>query len=126
MRRTKEGAEQTRQTILDAAEGVFLTNGVPRTSLEMIARECRFTRGAVYWQPVDLPPSLGTAALFTDTRDDRLTPLELGLRDLIRANLGQIRGNLRQTATQLGISRARLYVKLYRYALDPADFRVGR
>ena len=49
MRRTKEDAEQTRQTILDAAEALFLINGVSRTSLEMIARECGFTRGAVYW-----------------------------------------------------------------------------
>ncbi len=49
MRRTKEDAEQTRQTILDAAEALFLTNGVSRTSLEMIARECGLTRGAVYW-----------------------------------------------------------------------------
>ena len=49
MRRTKEEAEQTRQAILDAAEVLFLTNGVARTSLEMIARECGVTRGAVYW-----------------------------------------------------------------------------
>ena len=49
MRRTKEEAEQTRQAILDAAEALFLTNGVARTSLEMIARECGVTRGAVYW-----------------------------------------------------------------------------
>lgn len=49
MRRTKEEAEQTRQAILDAAEALFLTNGVARTSLEMIARECGATRGAVYW-----------------------------------------------------------------------------
>lgn len=49
MRRTKEEAEQTRQAILDAAEALFLSNGVARTSLEMIARECGVTRGAVYW-----------------------------------------------------------------------------
>ncbi|MDH4764171.1 TetR family transcriptional regulator [Pseudomonas sp. CBMAI 2609] len=48
MRRTKEDAEYNRQTILDAAEALFITNGVSRTSLEMIARECGFTRGAVY------------------------------------------------------------------------------
>lgn len=49
MRRTKEVAEQTRQTVLDVAEELFLANGVSRTSLEMIARECGVTRGAVYW-----------------------------------------------------------------------------
>ncbi|MDC7830779.1 MULTISPECIES: TetR family transcriptional regulator [Pseudomonas] len=49
MRRTKEDAENIRQTILDAAEALFFTNGVSRTSLEMIARDCGVTRGAVYW-----------------------------------------------------------------------------
>ena len=64
--------------------------------------------------------------LSTDTEGERLTPLEAGQRDLIRATLQQTRGNLRQTATRLGISRAGLYVKLRRYALNPADFRPGR
>lgn len=49
MRRKKEDAEQTRQTVLDAAEELFLVNGVSRTSLEMIAKKGGFTRGAVYW-----------------------------------------------------------------------------
>lgn len=42
-------AEQVRKTILSVAEGLFFANGVARTSLEMIAREGRITRGAVYW-----------------------------------------------------------------------------
>ncbi|TWI54792.1 TetR family transcriptional regulator [Pseudomonas duriflava] len=49
MRRTKEEAEQTRRDIIHAAEVLFLANGVAHTSLEMIARECGVTRGAVYW-----------------------------------------------------------------------------
>lgn len=49
MRRTKENAEKTRQSILDKAEELFLINGVSRTSLEMISRETEVTRGAVYW-----------------------------------------------------------------------------
>lgn len=53
MRRTKENAEHTRQAVLDAAEELFLVNGVSRTSLEMIARECGVTRGAVYWHFMD-------------------------------------------------------------------------
>lgn len=53
MRRTKHDAERTKQAILDAAETLFLKNGVSRTSLEMIAKECGVTRGAVYWHFTD-------------------------------------------------------------------------
>src|SRR5580704_2647331 len=49
VRRTKDEAEQTRDTILDAAERVFYKHGVARTSLEQIARAAKVTRGAVYW-----------------------------------------------------------------------------
>ncbi|WXL26754.1 TetR family transcriptional regulator [Ectopseudomonas mendocina] len=49
MRRTKEDAEKTRITILEAAEALFLEKGVAHTSLEHIARHAGVTRGAVYW-----------------------------------------------------------------------------
>ncbi len=49
VRRTKAEAEQTREQILDAAEGVFLERGVARASLEEIAQAAGVTRGAVYW-----------------------------------------------------------------------------
>lgn len=49
MRRTKEGAEQTRQCILDAAEQVFFEQGVARSTLDQIARTAAMTRGAIYW-----------------------------------------------------------------------------
>jgi TetR/AcrR family acrAB operon transcriptional repressor len=48
-RQTKERAEQTRETILDAAEHVFFRRGVARASLEEVARVAGVTRGAVYW-----------------------------------------------------------------------------
>lgn len=48
-RRTKEEAAATRDAIIDAAEALFDRNGVARTSLEIIAREAKVTRGAVYW-----------------------------------------------------------------------------
>jgi AcrR family transcriptional regulator len=48
-RRTKDEAEKTRNTILDAAEHVFYLHGVARTSLEQIATAAKVTRGAVYW-----------------------------------------------------------------------------
>jgi TetR/AcrR family acrAB operon transcriptional repressor/TetR/AcrR family transcriptional repressor of mexAB-oprM operon len=48
-RRTKEDAEKTRESLLDAAERVFLRRGVAKSTLEEIAREAGLTRGAVYW-----------------------------------------------------------------------------
>src|SRR5690606_41278730 len=48
-RRTKAEAEATREAILDAAEEVFIENGVSRATLEQIARRAGVTRGAVYW-----------------------------------------------------------------------------
>ena len=49
MRRTKEDAELTKQTILKAAVDVFTERGVAKASLEEIARKADVTRGAVYW-----------------------------------------------------------------------------
>jgi len=48
-RRTKEEALATRHKLLDAAEHLFLAQGVSRTSLQDIARGAGTTRGAVYW-----------------------------------------------------------------------------
>lgn len=48
-RKTKAEAEATREQLLDAAEEVFLENGVAATTLEAIARRASLTRGAVYW-----------------------------------------------------------------------------
>lgn len=48
-RRTKAEAEATRESILDAAEQVFMDKGVAKASLEEIARAAGVTRGAVYW-----------------------------------------------------------------------------
>lgn len=49
MRRTKQDAHKTRAAILEAAETLFLQQGVAHTSLEQIARQAGVTRGAVYW-----------------------------------------------------------------------------
>lgn len=48
MRRTKEEAEATRSTLLDAALVVFSRQGYTATRLEDIAQEAGVTRGAVY------------------------------------------------------------------------------
>lgn len=49
MRRSKADAEQTRATILDAAERVFCERGVAQATLEQVARAAGVTRGAFYW-----------------------------------------------------------------------------
>ncbi|EJW13500.1 Transcription repressor of multidrug efflux pump acrAB operon, TetR (AcrR) family [Rhodovulum sp. PH10] len=49
MRRTKQGAEETRDCILAVAERLFLEHGVVEVSLEQIACAAGFTRGAVHW-----------------------------------------------------------------------------
>ncbi|MFV1941550.1 TetR family transcriptional regulator [Pseudomonas luteola] len=71
MRRTKEEAEQTRRDIIEAAEQLFLANGVAHTSLEMIARECGVTRGAVYWH------FQNKAHLFHEMLNEVRTPMEV-------------------------------------------------
>ena len=48
-RRTKEDADATRSSLLDAAERVFYEKGVVRASLGEIAQVAGATRGAIYW-----------------------------------------------------------------------------
>ena len=48
-RKTKEEAEATRDSILEAAAKVFVEQGVANASLAEIAAEANVTRGAVYW-----------------------------------------------------------------------------
>ena len=88
MRRTKEEAEQTRASLLEAAECLFLQNGVAHTSLEQIARAAGVTRGAVYWHfqnkadlfhamlsQVRLPPEQLIERLLTCDQKAPLKPL---------------------------------------------------
>ena len=50
VRRTKEDAIATRNSLMDAAELVFGEKGVSRASLSDIAQAAGATRGAIYWQ----------------------------------------------------------------------------
>ena len=51
-RRTKDDSPTTRD-LLDAAEYLFLSQGVSRTSLQHVARRAGATRRAVYWHFTD-------------------------------------------------------------------------
>jgi len=48
-RKTKAEAQATRSSLIDAAERLFLAQGVSQTSLQDIAQAAGVTRGAVYW-----------------------------------------------------------------------------
>ena len=49
MSRTKAEAEETRNSILSAAERVFFEKGVSTASLDDVAKAAGVTRGAIYW-----------------------------------------------------------------------------
>jgi len=72
-RRTKEDALATRQLLLDAAEHVFLKQGVAGTSLNDIAQAAGTTRGAIYWHFKD------KADLFNAMMDRVAMPLQQAL-----------------------------------------------
>ena len=72
-RKTKQEAQETRHHILDAAEKLFLLQGVSHTSLQDIAAEAQVTRGAIYWHFKD------KAELFDAMMERATMPLEQGL-----------------------------------------------
>ena len=99
MRRTKEGAEKTRQRIMAAALRTFDRRGIAHTTLTQIAAAARVTRGAIYWHfrdkqalvrairsAVSLPLiDQADFTLLNDRGSDPLQRIERFLVDLIRA-----------------------------------------
>lgn len=73
VRRSKEDALATRNALLDAAEHVFLMQGVAGTSLNDIAQAAGTTRGAIYWHFKD------KADLFNAMMDRVALPLQQAL-----------------------------------------------
>lgn len=69
-RKTKEEAQATRSSILDAAEQLFQAQGVSGTSLHDIACAAGVTRGAVYWHFKD------KSDLFNAMMDRVILPME--------------------------------------------------
>jgi TetR/AcrR family acrAB operon transcriptional repressor len=81
-RRTKEDAVATRNALLDAAEQVFLAQGVSQSSLAAIAKQAGATRGAVYWHFKD------KLDLFNAMIDRVTMPLD----QVMYGNVGQFAG----------------------------------
>lgn len=73
MRRTKEEAAITRQTILDAALAVFGSQGYSAATLEDIAQEAGVTRGAIYWHFANKAELYNTLMTTYSTRGAEIT-----------------------------------------------------
>jgi TetR/AcrR family acrAB operon transcriptional repressor len=101
VRRSKEDALATRNSLLDAAEHVFLAQGVAGTSLNDIAAAAGTTRGAIYWHFKD------KADLFNAMMDRVAMPLQCALslvdatpdEDPLPGLKKALRAALRQTVT---------------------------
>ena len=79
VRRTKEDALATRDSILDAAEQLFVKQGVAGTTLQHIATAAGVTRGAIYWHFLD------KGAMFNAMMERVKMPLEAA-RQLLEAD----------------------------------------
>jgi TetR/AcrR family acrAB operon transcriptional repressor len=79
-RRTKEEALATRDGILDAAEQLFVKQGVSGTTLQHIATAAGVTRGAIYWHFVD------KGAMFNAMMERVKSPLESAVQLFDRDN----------------------------------------
>jgi len=90
-RRTKEEALATRESLLDAAELLFQSQGVSRTTLQQIAQAAGATRGAVYWHFKD------KADLFNAMMDRVTLPLEAANRAGMQARADQPLLGVQQT-----------------------------
>ncbi|MBQ0931109.1 TetR family transcriptional regulator [Ideonella alba] len=96
VRKSKADALVTRQQLLDAAEQVFLSQGVAGTSLQQVAAAAGLTRGAIYWHFED------KAALFTAMMDRVTLPCECAFDEARGATPGD------PCATLLGMAMAPL------------------
>ncbi len=100
VRRTKQDALATRSSLLDAAETLFQSHGVSRTSLNDIAVAAGTTRGAIYWHFKD------KADLFNAMMERVTLPLECAFEQAVGQQGGDplpalrqgLLGALRQTA----------------------------
>lgn len=108
VRRTKNEALATRQTLLDAAERLFQAQGVSRTSLHEIARAAGTTRGAIYWHFKD------KADLFNAMMERVTLPLENAFEHLGKDSEGDTLDRL----------RAALQAALHQIATDERTRRV--
>jgi TetR/AcrR family transcriptional regulator, acrAB operon repressor len=92
VRKTKEDALATRDSILDAAGKLFAEQGVSRTTLQHIATAAGVTRGAIYWHFID------KGALFNAMMERASMPLESAMAQLDQPDSTDPLGDLRELA----------------------------
>ncbi len=85
-----ERREETRQQVLDAAARVFAKRGFHGTSLEAIAEEAGFSRGAVYYNFAD------KEELFLELLDRRCADRAQDLRELFANTEDDVEATSRQ------------------------------
>ena len=107
-RRSKEDALATRNTLLDAAERVFLAKGVAGTSLNDIAQAAGTSRGAIYWHFKD------TADLFNAMMERVVMPLQIAMESAEPQDAADPLPRLRQALRQA----------MHQTATDPQTRRV--
>lgn len=84
-RKSNLSAEDTRERLLDAAERLFASNGVAKTSLSDVAAAAGFTRGALYWHFAGKGELLGALFARFEFPLDEMARTVLGQPDPLRA-----------------------------------------
>ncbi len=95
VRKTKEDAMATRQSILEAAATLFVERGVSGTTLQHIATAAGVTRGAIYWHFED------KGAMFNAMMECASMPLESAMQLLDRPDTADPLGDLREYAERV-------------------------
>ena len=95
VRKTKEDALATRDSILDAAAALFAERGVSGTTLQHIATAAGVTRGAIYWHFED------KGAMFNAMMERAAMPLEAAMQLLDKPDTLDPLGDLRDYALQV-------------------------
>ena len=95
VRKTKEDALATRDSILDAAAALFAGQGVSGTTLQHIASAAGVTRGAIYWHFAD------KGAMFNAMIERAAMPLEAAMALLDKPDSADPLGDLHDYALRV-------------------------
>ncbi len=116
VRKTKEDALATRDSILDAAAALFAERGVSGTTLQHIATAAGVTRGAIYWHFED------KGAMFNAMMERAVMPLEAAMAVLDRPDTSDPLGDLRDYA--VGVFRLMIHDEKMRTMFEIATLKM--
>lgn len=125
MRKTKEEAQKTKQTILWTALDCFSDQGYFNTSLDEIARQAGMTRGAVYWHFKNKPEIFN--ALHQELHEPFIKKIRLDLESETAEPLIQLKRLLIEVLLDLesNTTKTRMLRLFYQcdYSGDLAQFK---